>query len=68
VRIKDPNDALTDYIYGVDPEIVRVSLGVYTTSWQASLAGPHTMLALSTAPDVATEVDFSVTLPKVPRP
>jgi hypothetical protein len=39
--MREPNDTVTEYEYGLDAELVRDSLGVFHVYWDCALAGFH---------------------------
>lgn len=54
-RIREPDGALTAYVYGTDPEVVRSAAGVYHVEWSVTLPGLHRWRFESTGTGQAAE-------------
>lgn len=41
IEVKTPDDAIDTKVYITDPEVVKVSTGVYTRDWSVTQEGHH---------------------------
>lgn len=66
LTVREPNDTLTAYVYLTDPEVVRLSVGVYTFRHIPDAAGEWGYHWAGTGDDAYTEEGFvTVTASKV---
>jgi hypothetical protein len=65
-KMLEPNATITTYTYGVDPELVRDSVGVFHVEWDVDQAGNHwSRFAASGNVGAAEERGFKVRAPRV---
>lgn len=61
-RVRKPDGAIEEFVYGDDVEVTRASAGVYYIDWDCVMAGRHLYGIMSTgAVQAVTESEFYVT-------
>jgi hypothetical protein len=60
VSVTDPDGATNAYVYGTDPELTRVEVGVFQLTISVPQAGEWDVAITATAPDVYAEQTFQV--------